>query len=430
MKIGVAKVNITPEKLDEVELSGYLRKEKKPVCVKDPIYAKSLFIKTERTGLLWITTDLLGLPLDLVTRCRKVLSVKLDIPESSIMITSTHTHAAPAVIQLLGCGEVNDRYNRFVEIKIIEAGEKAERQLQEGDIFFGQGEEHLSLNRRSLDVKNYPVGNKLDGNMVDPKLSVFKAVNSQGKTLAVLYHYACHPVCLRSDNLAVSSDFVGNASKVIEQYYGNSCTALFINGASGNIIPRLFGSFNESEQMGKLLGNKVIEIAEKAVLEHQPSIIHSQLEWIPLPYERVPTKQELVERSKAIQQRKGSTEQLKDKVIKMHADYWIEHIEKNGAPLHISIPMQKLQFGNLLWIGLAGEVMHGLGELIKASNPNFTTMVVSYANGNIGYIPCAADFAIGGYEVDFAPYVYNVFPFSVKVEENILNNLSYEFSFD
>lgn len=423
MLIGTAKLDLTPTRLDTVELSGYLRKEKKPAAVNDPLHARALLIREGDRSLLWIAADLLGLPEDMVARCRAAISQKLGIPGQSILFASTHTHAAPAVIPLLGCGVVDPAYNRLVEERLTEAAELAQASLKPGTLSYGVGELHISTNRRKLPVANYPLHEQLDGNETDPLVSVLRAVHADGRTAAVLFHYACHPVCLRSDNFLISADYPGEACAHVESAFGPQCTALFLNGACGNIIPRRFGGVPEMKLVGEALGRRVLDIANASEPLEAPRI-DSELRWIRLPYAQVPSREEWKRRIEELKPKLENEEaELTEYAEYLHAAYWLQQTASSRLPDHLAVPCQRLIVGGTQWVGLGGEVMHHLGELIKGWYPDRETKIISYANANLGYLPSARDLAAGGYEVGFAATVYNHFPFSHDIDRAVCEGL-------
>src|SRR5690606_24957870 len=106
-----------------------------------------------------------------------------------------------------------------------------------------------------------------------------------------------------------------------------------------------------------------------------------------------------------------------------HTEYWLESAKRSRPPAFLPVPLQRIRIGPLQWIGLGGEVLHHLGLLVKEADLHHTTMVVSYANGNLGYLPSAKDIMNGGYEVGFSSVVYNHYPYSTDAESAVLNGL-------
>ena len=70
---------------------------------------------------------------------------------------------------------------------------------------------------------------------VDREVAVIRLDRADGSPLAVLYHYACHPVVLGPDNLQYSADYVGTACKTVEDELKTTC--LFLQGACGDLNP-------------------------------------------------------------------------------------------------------------------------------------------------------------------------------------------------
>jgi hypothetical protein len=72
---------------------------------------------------------------------------------------------------------------------------------------------------------------------VDPTVSVIRIDKVSGAPMAVLTHYACHPVVFGADNLRYSADFPGVVNRVVEQKLGAGSMSFFLQGAPGDINP-------------------------------------------------------------------------------------------------------------------------------------------------------------------------------------------------
>ena len=72
-----------------------------------------------------------------------------------------------------------------------------------------------------------------------------------------------------------------------------------------------------------------------------------------------------------------------------------------------------MRIGDAVLVALPGEVFLEIGLAIKQQAGPEHVFVVAYSNNcEIGYIPTAAAFPEGGYEVDAAPYYYGLFQLS------------------
>ena len=139
-------------------------------------------------------------------------------PEN-IFIFATHTHSGPAP-------QTESDWDRplaeIVADAIVQAYEsRADARLAAG---FGQLFGY-NINRRWL---NRPA---------DPSVGVLRVDRADGTPLAVLGNYACHAVVLGYDNLLISADWPGYASRMIEADLGHDCVVLFSQGGSGDVNP-------------------------------------------------------------------------------------------------------------------------------------------------------------------------------------------------
>ena len=58
---------------------------------------------------------------------------------------------------------------------------------------------------------------------IDPQIGLLRLDREDGRPLAVLYHFACHPI-MNPPSKGCSADFPGFASKVIEETFGGGHT--------------------------------------------------------------------------------------------------------------------------------------------------------------------------------------------------------------
>src|SRR5204862_3010177 len=86
-----------------------------------------------------------------------------------------------------------------------------------------------------------------------------------GRPLAVLYHFACHPI-MNPPSKGNSADFPGFASKVIEETLGDGALAFFVQGCAGDINPVRYKEVNrpaDAEPLGNMLGLTVLRAVKK-----------------------------------------------------------------------------------------------------------------------------------------------------------------------
>ncbi|MBU8918870.1 neutral/alkaline non-lysosomal ceramidase N-terminal domain-containing protein [Bacillus sp. FJAT-29953] len=258
---GVAKVSLSPtqsqlagKKLYMGGYGGYMSRGPAEGVSNDGIYARALAVKSGQDSLVFLTIDTTVIGNVILDAIRQGASSQTGIPEDHIVISATHTHAGPDLNGLWG-GVPADYKQLFIE-NSIKAVVKATNQMK-----------HATIRKGSTTVPQELVKNRRGLGYTDHALGILQ-VQSGNKTLATLVNFAAHPVVLRDDNKLLSSDFVGSLEKEIESEYGG--TAMFVNGAQGDVEPNVNWKVPVSEQYtlakdyGQSLSKYVFEAIEKS----------------------------------------------------------------------------------------------------------------------------------------------------------------------
>jgi len=101
---------------------------------------------------------------------------------------------------------------------------------------------------------------------VDPTVGVIRIEDEAGKPRALMVHYACHPMSMMGSPM-ITADFPGAMADYVEEQLGDSCMAMFLQGALGDINPyetKMRGKygFNMMRQGGIALGKAALRVAE------------------------------------------------------------------------------------------------------------------------------------------------------------------------
>jgi len=100
---------------------------------------------------------------------------------------------------------------------------------------------------------------------IDPQIGLLRLDRGDGKPLAVLYNFACHPI-MNPPSKGSSADYPGFASKVIEESLGDGAMAFFVQGCAGDINPVRYKEVSrpaEAEPLGTMLGASVLSAVRK-----------------------------------------------------------------------------------------------------------------------------------------------------------------------
>lgn len=251
-KAGVAQRDATPEK--SVPMWGYGdRHDQLSQGVLDPLWIKAVVIQAGDAKLAIVGMDLGRGPTPaMMTRIRRRVAPR---GVEGVLICGSHTHHGP-VIELtdepgFGAGKFDDAvaYARKLPDLIAEAILEADDKLE--PVAARVAERNLNFNRNRHA--------KHDPKPVDPPLSVIRLDRPDGSPLAVLVHFAAHPVMRPGDVLKFSADYPGALRAVVEKELGAPC--VFIQGAAGNLSPNPQPGVRGADEFGRALGLQAVELA-------------------------------------------------------------------------------------------------------------------------------------------------------------------------
>ncbi len=238
LRAGVAKVDITPP--TGLPMWGYSSRKGLSTGTLDPLLARVLVLEAGERRLGLVTLDL-GRPLApaLIERLRAAAKKSSGI--SYLLLVASHTHSGPAIQDEESQGNIPAWETATLE-KIAKAIGEARAHLVDARFGTGYGVTYIGHNR--LRVNPDGTVNWFERNLtkiptapVDPTVSVLRVDSSEGKPLAVLVNYSCHPVVFGPDNLEYSADFPGVMAKTVEKAFDGQPLCFFLQGAPGDINP-------------------------------------------------------------------------------------------------------------------------------------------------------------------------------------------------
>ena len=253
LQAGVAKVDIT-------------NRDAGPV--NDPLYVKALVLKNDATTAAIVTVDAVSLGEigyignDYLGKVRSRVEQELGIKPSNVMINASHCHG-------IVCADVDQR--TFQAIK------EAAQNLVPVNIGAGSGHEDRIMENRRLKMKD---GREIDVRHayslppdeevaevgpVDPEIGLLRLDRKDGRTLAVVYNFACHPI-MGVPSGGNTADIIGFASKVIEGNLSEGTIALFLQGCGGDINPIGYKDVDHprsAEPLGNMLGLSALQALRK-----------------------------------------------------------------------------------------------------------------------------------------------------------------------
>lgn len=410
VRVGVAKEVITPP--PGVELWGYARTGNYEASgLYDNLYVRVLVLEssTMDVSLGLITLDLGGISGDWADQVRSIIERETRISGKHVIFSVSHTHAGPAPFSTRGLGHPNKQYLKNLKKTIV----KAFMQASKNQIPVTGGAESscvdLSVNRLEKSLED---SENSDPGKVDPYVRVFRFDKQSGEPYALIVNYTAHPNTLRRDNRNFSADYPGVMIKALERHL--EAQVFFLQGAAGNVDPKLRGDYQATKKLGTALAEQVLQT--NAHIQTYPLsrawIIHEPV-WI--LWQSPPSIEQIREKLKEDQERLkiGGKDQRRFGIPnwREHRIEWrkslLKRLETTGSLPPLRVPLHIFSLNGTCWVTLPGEPFVELGQMIQADSPGEPTFILGYANDTrMGYIPTKSAYSEGGYEIEVAFQYY------------------------
>jgi hypothetical protein len=208
------------------------------LCATAAIFAPLDSAASSRRIVVSLDHCLLGA--EEMERLSRRVSQGCGVAPHELLITFTHTHAA-GLMSLdrahLPGGELIAPY--LDEVADVVAGliHAAENYLQKATIDYGIGRCSLATNRDFWDEATHQFVCGFNPSApADDTLLVARVTGDDGRLLATIVNYACHPTSLGWENKLISPDWPGSMKRYLA--LATSAPCLFLQGASGELGPR------------------------------------------------------------------------------------------------------------------------------------------------------------------------------------------------
>lgn len=451
LSAGVAKVDIT---------------DREAGPVNDPLYVKALVLKSDTTTAVLITVDAVAIgeigriKKDYLPKVRTRLKTELSIPPTNVLINASHCHGVVcADVDERTCQAVKAASQNMVPVRIGASVGHEDRIMENRRLKLKSG--------REVDVRHAyslpPDDEVAEVGPVDPQIGILRLDRLDGRTLAVVYNFACHPI-QGVPSGANTADVTGFASKVIEDNLSEGTIALFLQGCGGDINPVLYKDVEHprsAEPLGNMLGLSTLGAVRKTSCREDGRLTVMN-ETVVLPRgdrtERIFALE--AEQQRLLQSLKGTSLNLKtflplvvkynlsgefpsyyshrylhekavgrDDLSKLDAENrrnlkaYVENIhvmedltrlQTNLALLRkhqsslvasgkrtVDVEVAGVRIGDFVLVTFPGELTVRIGLNIKRRSPHQRTFVAGYTNGYIYYAPTAEQLLnLGGAQED------------------------------
>lgn len=446
LRAGVAKVDVTSTGAGPIN---------------DPLYVKALVLKDDATTAVIITVDAVAvgeighIRNDYLPGVRSRLEKELGIDPGCVLVNASHCHGVV-------CADVGRR--------TVQAVKEAAKNMVPVSVGAGVGREDRVMENRRLRLKDggeadvrhaYPLppdGEVAGVGPVDSEIGVLRLDREDGRALAVVYNFACHPI-QGVPSGGITADLTGFASRVIEDNLSEGAVALFLQGCAGDVNPARYKDVanpRDAEPLGNMLGLSTLR-ALKQVRSREDGRLKVIRETVALPradFARRITSME-AEQQRLLHSFKGTSLDLKtflplavkygvsgeypsysshrylsekatgrDDLVRLDAEnranmkQYVENVQTmerltrtqtnlallrkhqadNVAAGNRAIDAEVLgvRVGDFVLVTFPGELTVRTGLDIKRASPHDLTFVAGYTNGYVYYAPTAEQLGNAG----------------------------------
>ena len=413
LSVGFGRVDISPT--ESVPLRGYgYSSGRMSNKIQDPLYATCIALtdSSDNTVLLF-TVDLTNAYTEVMDTARLQISQRTGIPVDAIMVSCTHTHSAPDLLN-----ENEPSIPRYIEAFsgwMVEAAVAALEDRAPAKVYTAStATKNLNFVRRYLladgtyagdnfgHINDSPiVGHETDA---DNELQLVRLERYGAKDI-ILANFQTHPHKV-GKTTAVTADLIAPFRTKVEDALG--CYVAYFTGSSGNVN---HSSRIQSENIVRTYTEHGYALADY-VLQAYDSFQEVSVSSVKL------TKTVLL----------GKVDHSMDAVAskcKEAVDYYLANgnykpysylldqgvrsiYHANAIAIRSAMPeLQELELyavslGDLAFVTVPFEMFDTNGMEIKDGSPFSTTFVLTCANNNFNYLPSKLAWQHGGYEVDAA----------------------------
>ena len=417
--VGYGDVIITPE--EPVPLGGcsFDTSTRFNTNVFEDIHAIATAMTDEEgSSLLYVTFDTVRAYNHIIAVVRPRLSEKLGVPMERIMISCTHTHSAPDMLNKKE--PAIERYEPVLMEKIVEAGVLAWADRKPATMSVGKieapGLNHVKHYKHTLEdgvVKYFgdnfgiPVYDETTchASDADPTLRLIRFSRTGGKDV-IIANFQAHPQLTggaKSYNL--SADYPGAFREILGAQL--NCHVHFLQGACGNINPssrlkwenytkdhRVYGARLAYFALKCLEGN--MQNADPGLIKTKQTIYHGKVNH---------TLDYLTDRAQEILDlhKKTGDRQL---CMRAGAVYGIDSpnmatfiLIKSRAPEYMDMELNAITIGeHLALVTAPNELFDTNAVYTEQHSPYTLTMTCGYTGGHNYYVPSKYGYEYRCYE--------------------------------
>ncbi len=409
-RAGASVIDVTPTTFPVIVNGGFFAAN--ATKANDRLQARCLVLDDGGTRVALCVLDTCLIPREFADEAKREIQKVTGLPPERIMISATHTHTAPSLMQAHGAN-ADPNYPAFLLPRLVEGFRQAVSNLAPARVGWASApapdQTHTRVWIRRPDrVGTDPFGERIvRANMhpghenpdviapsgpSDPELSLLAVQTPDGKPIAVLANYSMH---YHGGTPPVSADYFGRFADQLGVLLGagakDSFVGIMSHGTSGDQQWMDYAKPAQQTTVDEYAAS-LARIAHGAYQKIQWQ------EWVSLamrdqdlPLRTRQPSEERLAKSREIMQGLQGREPSTIPEVYAREQLWLQ--EHPVRP----VKLQALRVGELGIVMASAEVFAISGLKIKAQSPLRSTFCIELANGEDGYIPPPEHHALGSY---------------------------------
>lgn len=409
--------------------------------ILDPLQLNAVAFSDGENKAVLITADLLYVMENSATEIREKIAEKCNIPVDHIFMQGLHQHTSLRIGSRphVGKGFRDTCYLDILYRKYCDVAALALADLQEATLFVGEGQpaKQLSFIRRYRmkdgSVRTNP--GRLNPDIVEtlgkPDNTVRLLRIKRAESDIALVQFSCHPDCIGGTKY--TADWPGAVRRTVEKDLpGVHC--ILVNGPQGDTnhvdvtcdrlnYPReqygnIFPRYEYIHYMARLITDVVLNNWDTAK-EKASGKIFGQ---VVMKY--IPTNTKGIERTEECQKELADIHSGKKAPPSYIGDYgeMMRIAELHKELLFQKVPVSLLGIGEIAFVGFGGEAFTHYADVSIALGKELYVIPATLTNGGQGYLPTAAAFQEGGYEVVTTRFTEPIESILTGAVDELLNN--------
>jgi hypothetical protein len=376
--------------------SSYAHFLKPSTGIRDPIYARALYVSDGTTPVMIVALDAIATTNEIVMAAwAKARALGSTIDLQNLMVCASHTHSGPGCVtnlmlwELLAVDLYNDKifqdYTDGVARAILEAEQNAV------PVRMGASSGYLPQCTHNRRAGVSPV---FTSDSVDPEVIILRVDDLAGNAIATLWNFAIHGISLDMPSHVFSADIMGGVNAELESR--NLGVALFLNSGEGDISPN-FWDDSGIKQGGPIMADGIA--ASRAQTSTVASLdIQSTTEMIDMG---APALDITVQRI---------GQQLPSAISQSGVFAFLQQVGITSFGVPIPIPagwcerefrFQAIRLGKWGFCSIPGEAIHTITTDLKNQGAVLgydKLFTCGLANGHMMYVTTEQEYDAGGYE--------------------------------